>query len=106
MPHALPNRDGLAPLSPDPADEGKAIDAYTGAPLPLPVGSGIGPGQVAMRGLGITDGTPELEIVSPFGIDSEGQPYYDTDGAAPGEAAWVYIDIDGSLTLTTLGGTP
>lgn len=41
-------------------------------------------------------------ITDQWGIDPTGQPYYDPDGAAPGDAALLSVDENGDLVLTQI----
>lgn len=43
-----------------------------------------------------------VSLTSNWGIDSTGEPYYDSAGAAPGEAAMLTVEPDGTLTLVRL----
>lgn len=38
-----------------------------------------------------------------WGIDGDGFPYYDPDGAAPGEEALLVVGTDGTTAIVTIG---
>lgn len=45
-----------------------------------------------------------VTVTSNWGIDSDGNPYYDPNGAADGEDAVASLDADGNLLLTKPAG--
>jgi hypothetical protein len=58
----------------------------------------------ALRATADTDGGPLIDTASPWGINADGEPYYDPAGAVSGEEAVLTLDAAGVPTLTTLGG--
>lgn len=59
---------------------------------------------VSFSGVVDADGMLEIILASNWGIDATGEPYFDSAGADPAEAAWPSIDTDGVFTLTQLAG--
>lgn len=59
----------------------------------------IGQGTTIGDSPAIVDGAPVLTFESVWGIDSDGDPYVDPDGAAPGEQAVLVLDDGGNPLL-------
>lgn len=96
----------LTTVTPVPAAGGTPIvtgppgpDGPAGPPGPPGTGGGILTG-------GVDDGVPYIDVpFTPWGIDELGVPYFDAEGAAPGEEALLQFDpTTGAPVLITIGG--
>jgi hypothetical protein len=47
----------------------------------------------------VEGGVPVVSFETPWGVNGEGVPYYDLEGAAPGEGRLLVATADGNLTL-------
>lgn len=54
----------------------------------------------------LVDNAPTVTLTSPWGIDADGNPYFDSAGAAPGEAAYPSVGANGEIVLTLLVADP
>lgn len=54
----------------------------------------------------LVDDAPTVTLTSPWGIDSDGNPYFDATGAASGEAAYPSVASNGAVVLTQLAQNP
>lgn len=94
---------GRGPMGP-PADVSDLVEALASAldriaALEAPAGGDAFVGAVDGDALQVT-------LTSRWGIDADGVPYWDPDGATPGEEAWPSLDEDGTFMLTKLEGEP
>lgn len=87
-------------------DGTNAVQVCTVAGSPgtwVPAGGGTS-GQVPVPSL---DGDGHVVLTIPagsvWGIDGDGFPYYDADGAAVGEEAMLVVGTDGTPVVTTIG---
>lgn len=56
--------------------------------------------QLASKGLDV-NGIPVVEVTTKFGIDANGNPYYDSEGVLiEDEQAYLDVDANGKFTLT------
>ncbi|MGN7135417.1 hypothetical protein ACTHQY_19310, partial [Rhodococcoides corynebacterioides] len=76
----------------------KTADGVTWQDAPR-AGGGIGEADYTGGSVGVT-------IASNYGIDASGVPYYDTDGATPGQEAVLTVDATSKsgLSLIKIGG--
>lgn len=76
--------------------------------VPFALKGDVGPSNDIRIGttLGLSSfvgGSVALDFDTPWGVDSTGAPYWDTQGAAPGEEYILLVEPDGALVLTRPG---
>lgn len=74
----------------------------------LSAGGGGGGGVTDSTGLvqlgQDAEGNPVIDVRTKYGIDEQGEPYFNPDGATPGEEAFLTVNASGQFVLIKIGG--